>query len=231
MKKQKINKRNKINKIKKGKREYKNVRFTIKNKMIISYVLCVVIPLVIVNIFSTNNSAKTLKETSSQLAVEMTEQTCMNISSYITDMEKTITRIIINDLNASIEAARAGGVGKGFAVVANEVRNLAEQSKSSTSHVRSTLNHINEMIHELVEMDLGLNHVNEQTISMDGLKNQVGDKIENITIVTEENAAVAEELNALGEEQKAVMEQLSSLADELNTEIGSLNQSIKKFKI
>lgn len=166
-------------------------------------------------------------------------------------------------LNASIEAARAGDVGRGFAVVANEVRNLAEQSKSSTGHVRSTLNHIesesvravalvkkgnevfkeqekvakettgtlNEMIHELVEMDLGLNHVNEQTISMNGLKNQVGDKIESITTVTEENAAAAEELNALGEEQKAVMEQLSSLADELNKEIGSLNQSIKKFKI
>lgn len=166
-------------------------------------------------------------------------------------------------LNASIEAARAGDVGKGFAVVANEVRNLAEQSKYSTKHVRNTLNHIesesirvvelvkkgnevfkqqenvakettgtlNEMIHELVEMDQGLNHVNEQTMSMNGLKNQVGNKIESITTVTEENAAAAEELNALGEEQKAVMEQLSSLADELNEEIGNLNQSIKKFKI
>ena len=73
--KQKVDKKQKVEQIKKGKREYKSVRFTIKNKMIISYVLCVVIPLVIVNIFSTNNSAKTLKETSRQLAVEMTEQT------------------------------------------------------------------------------------------------------------------------------------------------------------
>ena len=45
-------------------------------------------------------------------------------------------------LNASIEAARAGAAGKGFAVVANEVRNLAEQSKSSTVNVKSVLSTI-----------------------------------------------------------------------------------------
>lgn len=38
-------------------------------------------------------------------------------------------------LNAAIEAARAGEQGKGFAVVANEVRNLAEQSKTSAAEI------------------------------------------------------------------------------------------------
>lgn len=45
-------------------------------------------------------------------------------------------------VNASIEAAKAGEQGKGFAVVAQEVRNLSQQSKTATAHVRSILNDI-----------------------------------------------------------------------------------------
>jgi len=39
-------------------------------------------------------------------------------------------------LNAAIEAARAGEAGKGFAVVAEEIRKLAEGSKSSVSRIQ-----------------------------------------------------------------------------------------------
>jgi len=45
-------------------------------------------------------------------------------------------------LNATIEAAKAGEHGKGFAVVAAEVRNLAEQSKTATTRVRTILGDI-----------------------------------------------------------------------------------------
>ncbi|MGG0669388.1 methyl-accepting chemotaxis protein [Lederbergia citrisecunda] len=45
-------------------------------------------------------------------------------------------------LNAAIEAARAGEQGKGFAVVANEVRNLAEQSKTSAAEIGRMINAI-----------------------------------------------------------------------------------------
>ncbi|MBE2278837.1 MAG: methyl-accepting chemotaxis protein [Ignavibacteriaceae bacterium] len=53
-------------------------------------------------------------------------------------------------VNASIEAARAGEHGKGFAVVAQEIKNLAEQSKLSTSQVRVILHDIQNFINSAV---------------------------------------------------------------------------------
>ena len=53
-------------------------------------------------------------------------------------------------LNAAIEAARAGEHGRGFAVVADEVRKLAEQSRSATEEIRQI---IEEIIGTITETD------------------------------------------------------------------------------
>lgn len=45
-------------------------------------------------------------------------------------------------LNASIEAARAGNQGRGFAVVAEEIRKLADQSKTAGNEIYGILNNI-----------------------------------------------------------------------------------------
>lgn len=52
-------------------------------------------------------------------------------------------------LNAAIEAARAGEHGKGFAVVADEVRKLADQSKSSLAEIKVKVDTISSRIFEL----------------------------------------------------------------------------------
>ncbi len=53
-------------------------------------------------------------------------------------------------VNASIEAARAGDQGKGFAVVANEIKSLADQSKSATERVKSILDDTQKWVNAVV---------------------------------------------------------------------------------
>src|SRR5262249_42928780 len=53
-------------------------------------------------------------------------------------------------LNAAIEAAAAGEHGRSFSVIASEVRNLADQSRSATSQVRSLLGDVQKGINTSV---------------------------------------------------------------------------------
>ena len=74
---------------------------SIKKKLIRSYILCTVVPLVAVNLFSASQSKDTVKDITSQMAIEMVKQTGESTSYYTESIESGMTRIIINDLNAS----------------------------------------------------------------------------------------------------------------------------------
>lgn len=52
-------------------------------------------------------------------------------------------------MNAAIEAARAGEAGKGFAVVADQIRRLAEGSKTSVGRIQEVTNEILTVVNDL----------------------------------------------------------------------------------
>lgn len=78
---------------------------------------------------------------------KVSKNTTSQLSERITEVEEIIGTILqisshtnLLALNASIEAARAGEAGKGFAVVAEEIRNLSEETKSSTDQISQIIN-------------------------------------------------------------------------------------------
>lgn len=54
-------------------------------------------------------------------------------------------------INASIQAARAGGAGKSFAVVAGEIRNLAINSQTKANEIQSLVSEITDSMNTIVD--------------------------------------------------------------------------------
>ena len=82
----------------KGK-ESLNKKASIKTRLIIVCVLFAIVPLLIVNIISSSISRKTLRDTSKQLTADMVKQTRSSVDYFISDIEKNMTKFVVNDLN------------------------------------------------------------------------------------------------------------------------------------
>lgn len=108
-------------------------------------------------------------------SLEMLENSMVALktsSHKISEIVKLVTGIAdqtnLLALNASIEAARAGEHGKGFAVVANEVRKLAEETKTAVRNVSFL---IEETENNIVNMTSSVHNVDNQVkLSVDAQK-------------------------------------------------------------
>ncbi|MGE4272484.1 MAG: methyl-accepting chemotaxis protein [Desulfitobacterium sp.] len=68
----------------------------------------------------------------------------VKVNEIVDGVENIANQTNLLALNAAIEAARAGEAGRGFAVVAEEVRKLADGTKTSLEDMRSFVNNIQE---------------------------------------------------------------------------------------
>lgn len=155
-------------------------------------------------ISSSTNSVNALVQKLAQQTEEIN-----NISQLITSITDQTNLLA---LNAAIEAARAGEHGKGFAVVADEVRKLAEQSKSSANSI------VNLTLEIKADTENVERAVSDSLVSVeDGVKiiSNAGESFTTIVDAVTQMSMQIQEISATSEELSASAEQVTASVNEI----------------
>lgn len=189
-------------------------------------------------ILSVNEGEKAIDRSVKQMKI--IEQKTDDTSNIICDLESKSKKIgqiieVIENistqtdflaLNAAIEASRAGEAGRGFSIVADEIRKLAEQSKSATEEIVTIINDVQSKTKSAVvfmnenkrEVDTGADVVNIAGKSFAEILKMVRE-------ISEQIYKVSNSINAITNEAKATVTSINNIKN-ISVQVADETQTI-----
>lgn len=165
------------------------------------------------------NEINLLKENVTKDATIMSEQIkllvdmAIKVNRIVDGVESIANQTNLLALNAAIEAARAGESGRGFAVVAEEIRKLADTTKSNLQEMRNFVNNIQKAADGGQEsMNNTMNSTNNMNLKLDSISGTFKENVLMLKSTIKDVDVITESLGNISEAAMQINQAMDSSA-------------------
>jgi methyl-accepting chemotaxis protein len=149
----------------------------------------------------------------------------LEISQIVKFISEISGKTDILALNAAIEASRAGEQGRGFTVVAEEVRGLADRTRTLAAQIESLISAIQtETAEAVVQMEEQTNEVERGA----RVALSAGQALETIVTTSEQSARIVQTITEAAAEQARSTDNMRTSVEHINQLVSSTREQVQQ---